>query len=357
MKINDIQRIEFFNREKEKQEILNILRTEPQIINFIYGLINSGKTTLITNLIENLSENYVVFYINLRQNPFSTYKDFLEELFDTDFEEDMVEKKIKKAIPDAIADLKTVFGIPIPLKLFERIFSSEDPKSAFRYLLKIMRKVKEHNKIPVLIIDELRVIGDLNVDGKLIYKLFNFFIALTKELRVCHVFALSSDSLFIEKVYNEAMLQDRCKYLLVDDFDKETTKKFLEKYTLNKEEQEIVWNSFGGKPIFLSNCININFAGKDINEEIRKILKMRKGQIEEIIYTLKDENEEMFKGCTDVLEKFRNSDNFDYLNVTKYIRFLCEKNIIFVNSAEKNIKAQSKINLIAIKEILKEMTN
>ena len=29
MKINDIQRIEFFNREKEKQEILNILRTEP----------------------------------------------------------------------------------------------------------------------------------------------------------------------------------------------------------------------------------------------------------------------------------------------------------------------------------------
>ncbi|OQX20834.1 MAG: hypothetical protein BWK75_04485, partial [Candidatus Altiarchaeales archaeon A3] len=38
--------MEFFNRESEKEEILNILKTEPQLINFIYGPINSGKTTL-----------------------------------------------------------------------------------------------------------------------------------------------------------------------------------------------------------------------------------------------------------------------------------------------------------------------
>ncbi len=35
MKINTIQKIEFFDREKEKEEIMNILRTEPQLINFI----------------------------------------------------------------------------------------------------------------------------------------------------------------------------------------------------------------------------------------------------------------------------------------------------------------------------------
>ncbi len=46
--------IEFFNREEEKEKILNILRQEPQEINFIYGPINSGKTTLIQKLIDRL---------------------------------------------------------------------------------------------------------------------------------------------------------------------------------------------------------------------------------------------------------------------------------------------------------------
>jgi len=185
--------------------------------------------------------------------------------------------------------------------------------------------------------------------------LFNFFIGLTKELHICHVFALSSDSLFIEKVYAEAMLQGRCKYILVDDFNEQTAKKFLEKYHINKEEQEIAYNYFGGKPIYLSDVVNTKFIGKDLKKAIEKTLKIRKGQIEEIIYTLKDEDKEMFKCCTSVLEKFKDKDNFDYLNVTKYVRFLVGKNIIFVNCAEKNIKAQSRINLIAIREILKEI--
>ncbi|OQX20421.1 MAG: hypothetical protein BWK75_04830 [Candidatus Altiarchaeales archaeon A3] len=77
MKTNDSQRIEFFDREREKEEILHILRTEPNFINFIHEPINSGKTTLITNLIENLTsvpseisnrsempDNYVVIYIS-----------------------------------------------------------------------------------------------------------------------------------------------------------------------------------------------------------------------------------------------------------------------------------------------------
>jgi len=75
--------IEFFDKEAEKQEIMNILRIEPQLINFIYGPINSGKTTLITDLIEELPENYVVFYTTLRRRYFSNNIGFLRDLFDT----------------------------------------------------------------------------------------------------------------------------------------------------------------------------------------------------------------------------------------------------------------------------------
>jgi AAA+ ATPase superfamily predicted ATPase len=39
--------IEFYNREKEIKAIRNILNTEPTLITFIYGPINSGKTELI----------------------------------------------------------------------------------------------------------------------------------------------------------------------------------------------------------------------------------------------------------------------------------------------------------------------
>jgi AAA+ ATPase superfamily predicted ATPase len=52
--------IEFYNREKELQEIMNILNTRPDLITFVYGHINSGKTELFNHLIEGLSDDYVI---------------------------------------------------------------------------------------------------------------------------------------------------------------------------------------------------------------------------------------------------------------------------------------------------------
>ena len=86
----------------------------------------------------------------------------------------------------------------------------------------------------------------------MIYELFNLFVRLTKELHSCHVFAITSDSLFIEKVFNEAMLHGRCRYLLVDDFDYETTVKFLKKYWFNEDEIQLVWEYFGVNPFIWS---------------------------------------------------------------------------------------------------------
>ncbi|MFN3528224.1 MAG: ATP-binding protein, partial [Candidatus Altarchaeaceae archaeon] len=122
------EKIEFFDREKEKKEIMNILKAEPLLINFIYGPINSGKTALIMNLIENLPKDYVVFYINLRGKFISNYKDFVEALFE--------------------------------------IFKENEPKNVFEYITKVMQEAKESNKKPILIIDELQVIKDIEVDGK-----------------------------------------------------------------------------------------------------------------------------------------------------------------------------------------------
>jgi len=162
----------------------------------------------------------------------SSYKDFLEAIFDVRYEGILTKIKNlvirqKETVDDAIKELGKIHKIPIPNGIFTRIFKEEKPKNAFIYILDIIKNIKKEGKKPVFIIDELQKIGDIKIDGFLIYDVFNFFIRLTKELHICHVFALSSDSLFIERVYAEAMLQGRANYILVDDFDEQTTKRYL----------------------------------------------------------------------------------------------------------------------------------
>lgn len=79
-----MKRIEFHDREKETKEIRDILDSEPSLITFVYGPINSGKTTLISHLIEHLPEAYAPVYINLRGRFITGYEDFLNVLFEID---------------------------------------------------------------------------------------------------------------------------------------------------------------------------------------------------------------------------------------------------------------------------------
>ena len=211
--------MKFFDREKEINKILSIIEGEPNLIYFIYGPINSGKTALINEIINNRldKDKCVVFYINLRGIFISKYDDFMEVLFE-EYEGD---KKPIEIIKSLIKDVPSLCGIPTPKNTLEEILKKKTTKNVFKYITNVLMDIKKEGKQPIIIIDELQKIGDLKLNGFLIYELFNYFVDLTKELHLCHVFCLSSDSLFIEKVYNEAMLEDRVNYILVDDFDKE----------------------------------------------------------------------------------------------------------------------------------------
>jgi len=359
--------IEFFNREKEKEEIMRILRAKPNFINFIYGPINSGKTTLITNLIENLPENYVVFYVNLRRKSITKYEDFIRVLFA--IEEGGFLKKIKNIFTKVLKHItstgeKTLYkshGIPVDKSLLETFFKEKSNEDVFNYLVEYFKNIAKH-KTPVLVIDELQMIGDLEIDGKLIYKLFNFFIGLTKELHICHVFALSSDSLFIERVYAEAILQGRCKYLLIDDFDEQTIKRFLEKYKISKEEQKIAYDYLGGKPRTLADYILSN----DRNKYIEQMILERKSEIKSILRDVREFGDEIKVRDTtfpvshevllETMKKFKDVErrNSDEINETAK-RYLVSKNILFADCVKDYVKQQSKVDLLAIREILKEI--
>ncbi len=349
-----MRRIEFHDRERELNEIKNILEREPSLITFIYGPINSGKTELMSYAVKQLpAEDYAIFRINLRGRFIRGYEEFLDVLFDID--EERKEGNAKEYAKAILKDLKLIGGIPIPLNLFERMLErKERSKDVFKYIESFMEEMSQ-KYVPVLIVDELQVIGDVKIDELLIYKLFNFFIRLTKELHLCHVFAVSSDSLFIEEIYSEAMLQGRCDYLQVDDFGYEETMSFLEKYGFSDEEKEKVWEYCGGKPVYLVKVINAKMSGKSIKDELEDMLETRKSQILSIFDNIAlkkvDVSEDAIIKEFSVFEA-EEKVRYERLNDAKV--FLVTRNVLFVDPTRRTIRPQSKLDLLAIREVVKE---
>jgi len=354
-----MKRIPFHNREKELKEVMKILEAEPSLITFIYGPINSGKTTLVSHLIDQLPEEYVVFYINLRGRFISDYRDFIKVLFKIEKEKNY--KEVLKTISEISAETLKFSGIPVAESVMNALFKEKSYEDIFEFLEEYFTTIAK-NKTPVLIIDELQVVGDLKIDGLLMYKLFNFFIRLTKELHLCYIFAVSSDSLFIENVYSEAMLDGRCRYLLVDDFDYETATAFLERNGFTDDEKAVAWECCGGKPVCLMELI---YA--DDRERIAKdMLKTRVTQLKDLLdyldYTkprimIGDDEYLVEKGdIADILNRFVDTEYIDDEGLNRPAKhFLIKDNILFLNPHTGVIKPQSRLNLLAIREVLKDV--
>jgi len=352
-----MKRIEFHDREKEIKEIRDILDVEPSLITFIYGPINSGKTALIDNLIKQLPEEYVIFYINLRGKFVSNYDDFVRALFKLDREKKEY-KEILKTISEVSMKSLKFTGIPITEGILDLFFRDKTYEDVFEFLEDYFTEIAK-NKVPVLIVDELQKIGDVRINTYLIYELFNLFIRLTKELHLCHVFAVTSDSLFIERVYSEAMLKGRCRYLLVDDFDRETAITFMGEHDFTDDEKTTAWEYCGGKPVCLLELIR---AGE--KERIaKKMLATRVNQLKDLLdyldYTrpriMIGEDEYMVEkdDIVDVLNRFVDADCIDDHGLNRPAKyFLIKDNILFLDPDLGIIKLQSRLDILAIREVM-----
>jgi len=351
------KKIEFHNREKEEKEIMDLLAAEPSLITFVYGPINSGKTALVNHLINQLPKEYVVFYINLRGKFISSYKDFIRALFKLERGKKEYKEILKTISEVSLKGLKFT-GIPISESILDPLFREKTFEDVFEFLEDYFMKIAE-NKIPVLIVDELQKIGDVKIDTYLIYELFNLFIRLTKELHLCHVFGITSDSLFIERVYSEAMLQGRSRHILVDDFDEATTMNFLDKYRVSKEEKEVAWEYCGGKPVCLVELVNC----ENREEKVKEMFTFRTGEIETVLKRVKELGSEIriegssyavrYERLIDALKHFVERDEIDMNEVDEISKaFLVKKNVLFVDPLKKTIRPQSKLNLLAIREVV-----
>ena len=352
--------MEFFNREKEIRDLLNMIRQEPNMITFIYGPINSGKTSLMLEVINRLPKEYVAFYINLRRRYVIDDKSFVRVLFRIRREKDL--RGILEEIVSTSDKVLRFFNIPIPANILKEFLKEKPIDDVFEFLEDFFLKISEKKRI-ILILDELQVIKDIKINEFLIYKLFNFLVSLTKVLHICHVFAITSDSTFIERIYNEAMLQDRAKYYLVDDFNKETVVKILRERGFSSEEIDIVWEYFGGKPIHLVEAIQMKKIGKDIKVEVEKMVKLREVQVKDRIEVLKFvEKRVRIEGkeivvdknrLLNLLSRFRHEEIIPYEGISPELLYLIENNILFLDPVNYIVKPQSKLTLNAIRNLMK----
>ncbi len=376
--------MEFFNREKEIKEVLSVIESEPQLIYFIYGPINSGKTALIKEVIRKLDlDKYIPFYIDFRMKNIVDIDDFAEVLLEVrdDIEVKTLEESIERALEIILSNIKLLksasifFGMPINIPISEKVFqkfldgiSKKEKKvgNIYTYIEKLLLRIRSLGKMPILVLDELQMLKDISLNGNrsLLKSFFQFLVGLTKAHHLAHVFCVSSDSLFIEHVYSSAELENRADYILVDDFGKKEALEFIdfltkelleEKIVLSKKEKEKIYDFVGGKPVLLIKVIN-KLKTKSLDEVLNYLLQDEKQKIKYFLEDVEERDIELYKKVINVFKLFQDKLEIPDSLVKKSLKeFLVNKNILFLDPIKGILKPQSRLTWHAINKALKEL--
>ena len=346
----------FYNREKETEEMKAVLSGEPNLIYFVYGPINSGKTALLMKVFEELPENYSVFYINFRWRYVEDVNDLIKVLFRVRREKENLSVFLEKVLKGGAKLFEKLGGIPIPEEIFDLLFRrTEKVEDVFAFLKDYFSMVVEKGYKPVFVLDEMQTIKEvINASGRpIIQELFNFLVGMTKETHLCHSLCATSDCLFIENVYSNARLEGRARYILVDDLGKEEAFKVYEGFGF--EEREIVWDYIGGK---LGDMIILYEWKKQRYREqaaLREMLKNAVGKMKWLFRLIEEgeKGEISLEEVKKVLKLFKGNEVVNEEEIKgKVLKFLIEENILFYNPVEGTVRPQSRLIQKAIRELL-----
>ena len=229
MRIIEYRRVPFVDREKEEKWLLERFSQEPEKILFIYGPKSSGKTTLMEYLVENVlkkDKSLYVNYVNFRGYAIVNYDSFLDVYFQPieDENKPFIEKALEY-LPISIGRFGGNVSLPIKgiqfglnIELYDRLVEKKiDP---FNLLLEILKKIKR-KQMPILILDEIQTLQDIYMNGELkkkhlLTEFLNFLVSLTKETHLAHVVVMTSETLFLEKIYNHSKLAKTSDFYKID---------------------------------------------------------------------------------------------------------------------------------------------
>ena len=337
----------FYDRKKELNYLKNYVQLEPNSILFVYGPKSSGKTTVMLRVIEELSkkDDLVFFYYDLRRYATPTKEEFLNIFF---------EKGDKKYLLNKLEINLKIFKFGVEEK-FD--FNNIKLNDVFDRIYEGIEAVIRDGKKPILIIDELQKLKNIyfNGEGKgdksLLNELFNLFAHLTKVRHLCHVICLTSDTLFIEEIYQNSTLENTSKYYLIDWLRKGTIRNILKEEGFSEEEINYSLN-YLSLPYEIVDLIENKKLGISVGQTIRQWINIEKDRIRYTIRENLNKKDEILK----ILSKFKdsikikNDDIEDELFET--LKILIENEILFYDVLNGIVKPTSIKKWYAIREII-----
>ena len=351
---------EFINRVREINFLKSYFEGLPDRILWIYGPKSTGKTTLIEYVIENelfddfsifKSKKYNVKYINFRRKAITNYESFINSF-------------VKPKDNDLSSELKLSFnlwGFRIEPALYKKI--KEKKEDIFDILLEEFKKQKKKN---ILIIDEIQKLEDIYIDNEklLLNEFLNFCVSLTKETHISHVVILSSNTIFVNEIYNNAKLKETSEFYKIDHLPFDEVKKWLSggynnKYKFSEKEINLIWEYLGGnisdiQKLLFNYCTLKTFT--TLKEYLENEAKLATSEIKMCFYELAKQDiyaDDIFK---EIAKEIVNNGYAILKNDKKYIEiveYFCEKEILFFEPSDTNIYPNSQIYAKAMQKILK----
>lgn len=341
--------IKFINREHEQDYLKKHFASDPNAILWISGPKSCGRTSLINKVINELdTQEYAVNFINLRGVMIYNFQTFLDVFFQP---QQTVKSKVGKLIS----------GISVNLGFFT-IGVDDDvilKKNAFKIMEDQIREAKKRGIQPILIIDEIQTLKQIYLNGecKLIDELFNLFVRLTKETHLAHVVCLTSDSYFMEEIFNNAKLSVTSIFYNLEHFDQQTVQKWLKEESLKTEEIEIMWDFLGGSPWHIWQVLVAFQRGDgDLKDLCENMLQTNKGQLFEFRNYLESELISVFDEVNQTIVKqgfYLRNENEDKGKINQLIKKCVGQDFWFYRSETGKITANSRVVERAMKKILK----
>ena len=335
-------KIRFINRKTEQAYLKTHLQGDPNSLLFIYGPKSCGKSSLISEVINALDrKKYAINYINLRGVMIYDFSTFLNVFFP---------QSLRKKIRGVIQGISVNIGF-FGLNVNEKNLLQEN---AFKIMENRLRESNEDGIRPVLIIDEIQLLRSIYLNGEryLIDELFNLFVRLTKETHLAHVICATSDSYFIEELYNNAKLSKTSLFYKIDHLGETETKAWLDEEGLSLAEAEDVWHNLGGSPWEIWQVLESVKNGTSLKESIMLRISNIKGKLIEFFK----------KELTDIEKiefmRINQSINKDscYIvpiqeNVTSLLQKAINKDVWFYDCDKQLITANSESIRWAFKEL------
>jgi len=343
--------MKFINRETEIKYLHNHFNSEPNSLLFLYGPKSSGKSTLLSKVVNELdTRKYVINFLDLREMLIFDFNSFLDRFFPK-----TLYGKVQD-IADGITFNIGFFGIN--LKNDEKLLS----QNPFKLMGDKLRSAKEKNKQPIIILDEIQLLKNIyiNEERYLIDELFNLFIRLTKVTHTAHIILSTSDSYFIEEIYNSAKLMQTSDFFFVDHFDKSTVLSWMKSEKLSHEEIENVWYYLGGSPWEINELLTKKKKGSKVIDICNFFVDEKYGKIYEFVRKMKKNDKTVFYDVIlkMVKNQFCQPDSISNNKILdSLLSIMIAHDFWFYKVNEQKITANSQSLLRAFERMIKKRTN